>query len=219
MARLQSEQESTPLNMKRSLAFVLVLSVAAGNLFGQAELVKERAKRQRDINNEQQGIAPPPPSAPAPQPGTPPPAPAVGPRTINPAQQLNIDKLQTDLVAIPAGSPVTPEQKQRLQADFLLLAKGATKPSKESLTRLTDDLSSALADKNVSVKDHAQLAKNLNIILNNGGLSAPQATTFVTATQGILKAAGVADADLQTIGKDLKAIVTEIQNGKPRLFQ
>jgi hypothetical protein len=28
----------------------------------------------------------------------------------------------------------------------------------------------------------------------------------------------VADTDLQTIGKDLKAIVTEIQNGKPKLF-
>ena len=98
-------------------------------------------------------------------------APAAAPaRPINPAQQQNIDKLQADLTGIKAGSTVTSEQRVALQADFLALAKGVTKPSKDSLLKLATDLSAALANKSVSSPYCAVLAKTINVLVNSGNL-------------------------------------------------
>ncbi len=206
--------------MKRFLATFLVLMLFVGSALAQgaaAEMIKQKAIRQRDINNEQQGVTPP---------GTPPPGAAStsapsGPQGISSVQQQLIDKLQTDLAAIKPGFPVTPEQKQQLQNDFAALAKGTTKPSKTRLTKLADDLSAALAGNNISVKDHAQLAKDINIVMNSGNpnLSPAQTQTFVAAAQTVLKAGGVAGPEAIAVTVDLKAIVTDLQQSKSKLYQ
>ncbi|HZQ45575.1 MAG TPA: hypothetical protein VFC07_01070, partial [Verrucomicrobiae bacterium] len=127
----------------------------------------------------------------------------------------------SDLAAIKPGSQVTPEQKQQLQADFAALAKGVTKPSKSRLTKLADDLSAALAGNNISLKDHAQLAKDINIVMNSGNpnLSPAQTQSFVTAAHTVLKAGGVAGPEAMTVAIDLKAIVSDLQQSKPKLYQ
>lgn len=207
--------------MKRFIAAALVLALFASRTSAQdaggaqAQMVKERAKRARDVNNASQGIPNgTPPAATPPAPAAP-----AGPRTMDPAQQQLVDKLQTDLVSIKAGSPVTPDQQQVLTSDFFALAKGATKPSKDSLARLANHFSAALAGKNVAAHDQAQMAKAINIVMNSDRVSAAQAQTFVTAVQKSLKASGVADQDTQPVVDDLKAIVTEIQKNKPKLYQ
>src|SRR3954453_12263779 len=186
--------------MKQFIACTLILCATVGEILAQgaqAQMIKERAKQQRDANNQRQGLPGTPAFTPLP---TPPQAhPAAGARAIDPAQQQVIDKLQTDLTAIKAGAPVTPEQKQELQNDFLTLAKGATKPSKEAVTKLANDLSTALANKDVSAKDQALLAKAINVVMNNGNLSAAQAQAFVTTAQNSLKAGGVSEAEVQTV--------------------
>jgi hypothetical protein len=204
--------------MKQLIACILILCATVGNILAQgaqAQMIKERAKQQRDANNQRQGLPVAPAFTPLP---TAPQAPA-GARAIDPAQQQMIDKLQTDLTAIKAGAPVTPEQKQELQNDFLTLSKGATKPSKDAVTKLANDLSAALANKNVSAKDQALLAKAINVVMNNGNLSPAQAQAFVTTAQNSLKASGVTESEAQTVASDLKAIVTELQKSKPKLYQ
>lgn len=206
--------------MKRFLATLLVLMLLVGYALAQgaaAEMIKQKAIQQRDINNQQQGITPPSP----PPPGTAPSSAPSGPQGISSVQQQLIEKLQTDLAAIKPGSQVTPEQKQQLQNDFAALAKGVTKPSKTRLTKLADDLSAALAGNNISVKDHAQLAKDINIVMNSGNpnLSPAQTQSFVAGAQTVLKAGGVAGPEAMAVTVDLKAIVTDLQQSKPKLYQ
>ncbi len=206
--------------MKRFMASLLALMLLAGNALAQGaqgELIKQKAIQQRNINNEQQGITPPA----APAPGAAPSSAPSGPQGISSAQQQLIDKLQSDLAAIKPGSQVTPDQKLQLESDFTALAKGVSKPSKSRLTKLADDLSAALAGNNISVKDHAQLAKDLNIIMNSGNpnLTPAQTQTFVTAAQTVLKTGGVAGPETLAVTVDLKAIVNDLQQNKPKLYQ
>jgi len=99
-----------------------------------------------------------------------------------------------------------------------VLVKGV-KPTKDELTKLANDLASALAEKTPATKDLAQMAKDVNIVCNCGFLSAAQSQTFIAETQSILKKTGVSEALVITIGADLKAIVKEVQKNKPQLYQ
>jgi hypothetical protein len=199
-----------------ALAFCLAF-VTANALAGPEVIATQKARNIRDQNNASQGIVPAqlkPAATPPAQPAAP-----SGPQGVSQAQQQSIDKLQADLAAIKAGSKVTAEARQQLAADCTNLAKGAVKPSKALVTKLADDLSAALADKSVSAAEPAQLAKEINIVVNSGRLSATQAQTFIKASQESLKASGVSAQAAQTIGGDLAAISTELQKSKPKLYQ
>ena len=47
------------------------------------------------------------------------------------------------------------------------VCKGGTKTSKEVLTKLSADLSTALASKDVTAADQADLSRDLNILVNS----------------------------------------------------
>ena len=206
------------MHMKALLPALIALAVIAGTLSATAQgsdiIIKQRAEQIRDANNVQQGIAPPP-AAPA---YTPPPAPPV-PQGPSAAQQQLIDKLATDLALIKPGDAVTPEQKQQLQADFLALAKGMAKPSKEVTKKLADDLAAGLADKNVSTAKQIDLAKDINVVVNSMRLSPTQVQVFTTSAQSTLKNASVPDAAVQTINADLNAVIADLQKSRPKLYQ
>ena len=199
--------------MKQLLSTSLVLALAATSVWASADLVTQKANRQRDLLNAQQGVAP---ATPTPRGGMQPGAPA--PQGIAPAQLQLIEKLQTDLTVIKSGKPITPQQKQQLTNDFAVLAKGVTKPSPPALDKLADDLSTGLAEKNVAFSGHAQLAKDINIVVNSGHLSTTLVLSYVTAAQTLLKSGGVPEPKAEAIGTDLKAIVTEVQKSKPNLY-
>ncbi len=203
--------------MKQIFFSVMASLVIVNGAFASAELVKQKAQHIRDVNNQQQGITPAAPAAPgssqAPA-GTPAPPPRM-----SAAQQALVDRLENDLTAIKAGATVTDQQKTGLQTDMATLAKGANQPSKTNLAKLAADLATGLADKGVTEKDMAQLAKAINIVANCGPLTQARAQAYVTAAQGILKSSGVSDANIQPISADLKAIITEIQKSKPKLYQ
>jgi methyl-accepting chemotaxis protein len=202
--------------MKRVFVFSLFTALFVNHSFGQGvqEMIKQKAKNIRDQNNARQGVpppqAPPPPSAPA--------APS-GPQGISQAQQQSIDKLSTDLSAIKPGSEATADQKQQISTDILALAKGVSKPSKESLTKLVNNLSATLSDKSTSMTQQPQLAKSINVVVNSGNLTLGQSQAFIKAALDALKSAGVNEQQLQSIGTDLKSIVTDLQKSKPRLYQ
>jgi hypothetical protein len=201
--------------MKRAMLSGLLVMLVAGSALGQGAdyLIKKKAMDVRDQNNAAQGVTPgaSAPAAPAPS----------APQGISPAQQAAIDKVQADLAAIKAGAAVTAAQKQALQADISNLAKGVTKPSKTTLTKLVEDITAALADKAVTAKDkdQAQLAKDLNIVVNSGNLAAAQTQTYMTALSTSLKGCGVGEQPLTVISNDLKAITKDLQNSKPKLYQ
>ncbi len=199
--------------MKRFISTILALVLAAPGVWASADLVTQRAKRQRDMLNAQQGVAP---ATPTPRGGGQPAA--ATPQGISQSQLQLIGKLQTDLTAFKAGKPITPELKQQLTNDFATLAKKAAKPSPPALEKLADDLSAALAEKRVSFNAQAQLAKDINIVVNSVNLSTPQVLGIVDEAQTMLKGGGVPELNASTVGADLKAIVTELQKSKSIVY-
>ncbi len=139
--------------------------------------------------------------------------------SINPDQQRNIDKLGTDLAAVTMGAQATAEQKDQLQKDFVLLAKGAAKPSADQMKKLADDLSAALAGKTIAAAKQSDLAKAINVVVNCVNLSQPQVQAFITSAQNALKSSGATDTEVQAVTADLKAIATELQKSKSKLYQ
>ena len=117
------------------------------------------------------------------------------------------------------GMTATADQKQRVQDDIALLAKGANKPSKPALTKLSADLAVALSEKTLSQSDMTRLTRNINILVNCGRLTSARAQSFVNESQIILKNSGISSATVQLIVKDLNAIIVELQKNKPELFQ
>jgi len=207
-----------------ALAVITAVACLANSAFAQAidpnngaqaQMIKERAKRIRDANNASQGV--PPGAAAAPAAPAPPPAPS-GPRTMDPAQQQLVDKVQSDLSGIKTDAPAAADQKQSLETDLLTLSKGVTKPSKEAVSKLASDLAAALSGKNVNIKDHAQLAKAMNVVMNNGNVTLAQAQAFVNATQKILQTGGVGEAEVTAVVSDLRAIVAELQKSKAHQY-
>jgi hypothetical protein len=201
-----------------SLCLLLFLTLAT-SVFAQGVdvIIKNKARAIRDANNAQQGVVPAQPAAPAP--GSGPGASATNaPRGIDPAQQANIDKLASDISDIKPGVRVPLDQRRQISADALILAKGAAKPSGQSLTNFVRDLSGALAHSGVTLKDTgpAQLARDINIIVNSMNLSAGQVQPVIIAARNTLLTSGVSEDDYQPVVTDLNAIVTELQKAKAK---
>jgi hypothetical protein len=199
-----------------TLTLIITASVSSAN--AQSDVIaKQRAKGIRDANNAQQGVPSAAPTAPPASSSAPSLAPS-GPQGISPVQQQKIDKLEAGLSSIKTGTQLTTEQQQLLQSNVLDLVRG-TRPSKESIAKLSTDLAALLADKAISIKDHAPLAKSINIVVNSANLAPAQVQAIISSAQAPLKAGGASDAQAQSIAADLKAIVTELQKTRSKLYQ
>lgn len=201
--------------MKALPVLVLTLGLIAGvpSLHAQSDvIIKQRARAIQNQNNAQQGV--PPPAQAAPQPGA---APAPS-GSINPDQQKNIDKLGSDLATVSMGAQATTDQKDQLQKDFVVLAKGAAKPSADQMKKLADDLGVALAGKSLPAAKQSDLSKAINVVVNCINLSQAQVQAFISSAQSALKSCGATDTEAQTVAADLKAIATDIQKSKSKLY-
>lgn len=203
--------------MKRLVVISFIFSLfitgaAPGFAQGVYSAAKGRARNVNDANNAAQGITPAQPGAPAAG-GA---ASTNAPKGIDPAQQANIDKLAADFSEIKPGVRVPMDKRQQMQADTLALAKGTAKPSGESLTNLVKHLSYALAGESAKLKETgpAQLARNINIIVNSMNLSAGQVQPAVIAARNVLLTSGVPEDDYKPVVTDLNAIVGELQKSK-----
>jgi hypothetical protein len=205
--------------MKQFMLASLALMLITGSVLAQAELVKQKAEQIRANNNQQQGVAAP--TAPAPTaPGAQ--SPTAMPSLTNGltlAPQAQVDHFIADASALKAGTAATPEQQLALANDLNALIRGGTKPAKATLTKLAGDLSTALTEKNLASKDVTLLAKNFNILLNSAPLAAARVQPLVAQAQTVLKTAGLSPAVLDAVVGDLKAIVSDIQKNKPKLYQ
>jgi mannitol-specific phosphotransferase system IIBC component len=187
------------------IAAILVFTAVSAAIAQSDMIIKQRAKDLRDANNSQQ--AAPPATAPTP------PSPA--------EQELKrkLDKLEADLSAIQPGIGVSTDDKQTLQKDLLALARGSVRPSQADIAKLVDDLATALSASNSSPRDQGQLARAANVIVNCSMTTPALAQSAVGIAQTTLRSSGVADADVQTVGDDLKAILADIQKKTPSLYQ
>jgi hypothetical protein len=127
-------------------------------------------------------------------------------------QQQNVQQLQSDANAIKQGSQVTQAQKDALKNDLNSMAKGASRPDPALTEQLTNDLSQAMADSQLSGKEKAKLMSDVEAVMNSANVSKAQVNQAIADAQAILIASGMSQAQAQAIVNDLKAIAAEAQN-------
>ena len=189
------------------LGLAIVLPVAAWA--GSEQIIKQRAKDIRDQNNTKQGVPPPAssthPAGPQPQ------AVILAPTP----EQASTKRLSAAIEPIIAGANVTPEQRQKLNSDIMAAVPAPTKPSKESVTRLSDELIRGLIAKPVSGSQRERLVANLVSSLGNAAkLSPSQLDAAASDMQAIFHSAGLPNPDAGKISDALRSVVGEAQKGK-----
>ena len=147
----------------KTLIAAVVSGLVVGSAFGQADLVKQRAKAIAAQNNASQGVAPAAPGQPA---GQPPAAPAAPMDPVLAATLQNISSLQNDVALLKSD----PSRKAQLTDDLTNAAQG-TKPLKSSVAKLADSLAAAVAGKSFSQIQQRKLAQDMHAVFNGAHLS------------------------------------------------
>ena len=157
---------------------------------------KETAANRQLMDN-------PPPAAP-PQNNPPPTDPALQ------ATLRNIESLRTDFAAIgnaDAASSLT-VHKQLLTNDLAIAAQGA-KPLPASISKLADDLTTAIAGKEKLRAPQPKLAQFIHAIFNSAHLTAAQQQMIFNGVQKILTDGGASPDETANVVNDIKTIASE----------
>jgi hypothetical protein len=202
--------------MKTTL-IVLMLSLAANSLLGQAHIVKQRARELSDQNNARQGIpptAPGTPGRPAPTPAPPagPPQPMVASPEV--LRQYDVSTVKGDIAAVKTGTAIEAGQTDQLTKNLTTAARGTAKPSAKALAQLSQDLGAALSQARLTEPNQAQLAEDVVSLLNCGGVSAADTQAKITSVQATLQRGGVERKLAVAVANDFKVISGEIQKSK-----
>jgi hypothetical protein len=158
---------------------------------------KETAANRQLLDN------PPPPAAP-PQNNPPPTDPALQ------ATLRNIESLRTDFAAVgnaDAASSLT-VHKQLLTNDLAIAAQGA-KPQPASISKLADDLITAISGKEKLRTPQPKLAQYIHAIFNSAHLTTAQQQMIFTGVQKILTDGGSSPDETANVVNDIKTIASE----------
>jgi hypothetical protein len=193
--------------MKRLIALTC-LWLMAGSLVAQVNYsvairqaktaaATETAANQKLLDN--------PPPAPPPQ-NNPNPAP-------DPALQVtlqNIESLRNDFTAIGRAADATAlaALKQPLTNDLAIAARGA-KPQAASISRLADDLTTAIAGKEKLRAPQPKLAQFVHAIFNGSQLTTAQQQMIFNGVQKILTDGGGSPEETANVVNDIKTIASE----------
>jgi hypothetical protein len=159
----------------------------------------ETAANQKLLDN-------PPPSAPPPTQNNPAPPP-------DPALQAtlqNIESLRNDFAAIGRAADATAlaALKQPLINDLAVAARGA-KPQPASVSKLADDLTTAIAGKEKLRASQPKLAQFVHAIFNSSHLTTAQQQMIFDGVQKILTDGGASLDETANVVNDIKTIASE----------
>lgn len=199
--------------MKALLIALVVLGLSAVHLFGQAHIVKQRARELSEQNNARQGVTPAP-VAPASQWAPTAPQPMIASPAV--LRQHDIAQLTTHIASVKMGSSLTIEQMSQFRTDLAAAVRGSAKPSPDAVKRLGDNLVAALASVELPAAAQGRVAQNLQSILNCGGVPTKEVQAVITDTQATLQRAGVERKAAVAVANDLKTISGEIQKSQPK---
>jgi hypothetical protein len=161
---------------------------------------KETAANRQLLDNPTP--APPPAAPPQNNPNQPP----------DPALQAtlqNIESLRNDFAAIgnaTAGTSLS-VQKQSLTNDLAIAAQGA-KPLPASISKLADDLITAIAGKEKFRTPQPKLAQYIHAIFNSAHLTAAQQQMIFSGVQKILTDGGASPEEATNVVNDIKTIAS-----------
>jgi hypothetical protein len=192
--------------MKLSIALTCALFMANSILadpYSAAIRQAQNVSAKETAANRQLMDNPPPPAAP-PQNNPPPTDPALQ------ATLRNIESLRTDFAAIgnaDAASSLT-VHKQLLTNDLAIAAQGA-KPLPASISKLADDLTTAIAGKEKLRAPQPKLAQFIHAIFNSSHLTAAQQQMIFDGVRKILTDGGASPDETTNVVNDIKTIASE----------
>jgi hypothetical protein len=154
----------------------------------------ETAANQKLLDN-------PPPAAPPQNNPNSPPDPALQ------ATLQNIESLRNDFTAI-GNAAVAAAQKQSLTNDLAIAAQGA-KPQPAAISKLADDLATAIAGKEKLRAPQPKLAQFVHAIFNSAHLTTAQQQMIFDGVQKILTDGGASPDETTNVVNDIKTIASE----------
>lgn len=192
--------------MKLFIALACALFMANSLLADPYSAAIQQAKRvsaQETAANQRLGESPQP--APPPQNNPNPPADAALQATLQ-----NIANLRNDFSAMgnAAANASLTVQKQTLTNDLAIAAQGV-KPQAASVSKLADDLMTAISGKEKLRAPQPKLAQFTHAIFNSAHLTTAQQQTFFTGVQKILTDGGASADEAANVVNDLKTIASE----------
>ena len=193
--------------MKPFIALACALFIASSLLADPYSAAIRQAKNvsAKETAANQQLLENPQPAAPPPHNNPNPPADPVLQATLQ-----NIADLRNDFSAIgnaAVGVSLTVE-KQTLTNDLTIAAQGV-KPQAASISKLADDLITAISGKEKLRAPQPKLAQFTHAIFNSTHLTTAQQQTFFTGVQKILTDCGASADEAANVVNDLKTIASE----------
>jgi hypothetical protein len=195
--------------MKTITAFFCVLFVANGiradvysAAIRQAKNVAASASNTRQ-DNDNGPLPTQPPPAPPTQNNTP-------PDPVLEVTRQNIAGLRVDFDAFSdrADTNSAAAQKPSLISNLTAAASG-TKPSPASISKLADDLITAMAGNEKLRLQHLKLAQEVHAIFNSSHLSSAQQQKIFADVQTLLQNGGVPPDNATNVVNDIKTIAAE----------
>lgn len=207
--------------MKAAFLSIALLILGPAPAWGQAHIIKQRARELNDQNNARQGIppkAPATPARPAPgvqQPGQPAQAqPAVASPEM--LRKLDVNNLKSDIASMKPGTKVPASALERLTRNLTDHSRGAAKAGSKAIGELAADLAKALPQTELPTTTQGQLAENIVAILNSGTLTASQTQGTVARVENDLQRNGADRRSASAVAADLKSIADELQPASKR---
>jgi hypothetical protein len=124
-------------------------------------------------------------------------------------------RVSSDLRAIQVDGEVTAAHARWLETDLAALAKGAAKPSEQSLHSLALDLAIALDDVWLPARAQARLVYGLDAVLSGAAAPGEAFDAVVRDVKDLLVASAVDPIEVELLVSDLGAIHGETTGPQP----
>lgn len=134
-------------------------------------------------------------------------APVAPPAKSSSARKESVQKLGTSLASVKPGSA----QTDSIRKGLLSLAPAATKPDDQLVTSLASSLATALQASKLSPGGSAELAKQLDVVMNAGAMSGSDVDKAIRSATTTLKSSGAGGTDAESVAAALRAMADSLR--------
>jgi hypothetical protein len=188
------------------IAIAALTTLTASAQIGVDAIAKQRA---RDVSNQNNNRGTEPPggaSATAAKPRAA--QPTVTATPLTPSQQAYVN-FQSQLFAVNTNTAAS--AKSSLAKDMGNVAQGANKPSPETLSKLSDHLTTAYAEATLKTPQKTRLAQDIGVLLNSANTPPAQKDAMIKDVESILQTGGASADDAAAVSADLKTVTDEVK--------
>ena len=189
------------------IAIAALTTLTASAQLGVDAIAKQRARDAANQNNNR-GTEPPTAGGTAAAAKPRAAAPAVTATPLTPSQQAYAN-FQSQLFAVNTNNAAS--VKSSLAKDMAGVAQGANKPSQETLSKLSDHLTTAYAETTLKAPQKTRLAQDIGVLLNSANTPPAQKEAMIEDVKSILQTGGASADDAAAVATDLKMVTDEVK--------